>query len=307
MKSLNDILDLAKKVGPKKLAVALAEDEEILLALEQARKERIIQGILVGTKEKIEKLARKNQIDIGKFEIEEETDGFVASLKCCELVNRGEADLMMKGLVGTAHFMKAILDKEKGLGTDKLLSHVAVFEIPRYPKLLMITDVAINIAPRLMEKAQIIQNAVDVSHSLGIGTPLVACIAAVEKVNPDKMPATVDCACLSKMGERGQIKGAIIDGPLGFDNAISEKSAKVKGIQSQVAGKADIILCPNIETGNVIYKTLIEFTQAQCAAIVAGTKAPVILTSRADSHETKFMSIALGVASCKNASRRVEK
>ena len=299
MKSLNDILDLAKKIGPKKVAVALAEDEEVLLALGQARKEKIIEGILVGTKEKIEKLAQKDQIDIRKFEIEEETDGFVASLKCCEHINRGEADLMMKGLVGTAHFMKAILDKEKGLGTGKLLSHVAVFEIPRYPKLLMITDAAINISPSLMEKAQIIQNAVAVSHSLGIETPLVACIAAVEKVNPEKMPATVDCACLSMMAQRGQIKGVVVDGPLGLDNAISEKSAEVKGIKSQVAGNADIILCPNIETGNVIYKTLIEFAFAKCAAIVVGTKVPVILTSRADSHETKFMSIALGVAGCK--------
>ena len=298
MKSLNDILDLAKRIGPKKVAVALAEDEEVLLALEQARKEKVIEGILVGTKEMIEELASKNKIDIEKFEIDEETDGFKASLKCCELINKGKANLMMKGLVGTAHFMKAILDKEKGLGTHKLLSHVAVFEIPAYPKLLMITDAAINISPGLMEKAQITQNAVDVSHSLGIETPLVACVAAVEKVNPDRMPATVDCACLSKMAQRGQIKGAIVDGPLGLDNAISEKSAEVKGVKSQVAGKADIILCPNIETGNVIYKTLIEFAQAKCAAIVAGTKVPVILTSRADSYETKFMSIALGVASC---------
>ncbi len=298
MKSLNDILDLAKKVGPKKVVVALAEDEEVLLALEQARKEKVIEGILVGTKEKIEELALKNLIDIEKFEIDEETDGFSASLKCCELINKGKADLIMKGWVGTANFMKAILDKEKGLGTHKLLSHVAVFEIPAYPKLLMITDAAINISPGLMEKAQIIQNAVDVSHSLGIETPLVACIAAIEKVNPDRMPATVDCACLSKMAQRGQIKGAVVDGPLGLDNAISEKSAEVKGVKSQVAGKSDIILCPNIETGNVIYKTLIEFAQAKCAAIVAGTKVPVILTSRADSHETKFMSITLGVASC---------
>jgi phosphate butyryltransferase len=299
MKSLNHIFDLAKKIGPKKLAVALAEDEEVLLALEQARKEGLIEGILVGTKEKIEKLAEKNKIEIEKFEIEEETHGFEASLKCCELINKGKADLLMKGLVGTADFMKAILDKEKGLGTGKLLSHVAVFEIPTYPKLLMITDAAINISPSLMEKAQIIQNAVDVSHSLGIETPLVACIAAVEKVNPEKMPATVDCACLSKMAQRGQIKGAIVDGPLGLDNAISEKSAEVKGVESQVAGKADIILCPNIETGNAIYKTLIEFAQAKCGAIVVGTKVPVILTSRADSHETKLMSVALGVASCK--------
>ena len=298
MKSLNDIFNLAKKIGPKRVAVALAEDEEVLLALEQARKEKVIEGILVGTKEKIEKLAQKNQIDLQKFEIDQETDGFEASLKCCELINKGKADLMMKGLVGTAQFMKAILDKEKGLGTGRLLSHVAVFEIPTYPKLLMITDAAINISPSLMEKAQIIQNAVNVSHSLGIEAPLVACIAAAEKVNPDKMPATVDCACLSKMAQRGQIKGAVVDGPLGLDNAISEKSAEVKGVKSQVAGKADIILCPNIETGNVIYKTLIEFAQAKCGAIVVGAKVPVILTSRADSHETKLMSVALGVASC---------
>lgn len=298
MRTLNDILTLAKRIGPKRVAVAQAEDEEVLVALEQARKVKIVDIILVGRQDKIEKLALRNGIDIGRFEIRQEADGFSASLRCCELVNRGEADLVMKGLVGTAHFMKAILDKEFGLGTGKLLSHVAVFEIPTYPKLLMVTDAAINIAPSLAQKAQIIQNAVDVAHSLGIKLPNVACIAAVEKVYPDKMPATLDCACLSMMAERGQIKGALVDGPFGLDNAVSEESARIKGVESQMPGKADILLCPNIETGNAIYKTLIEFAQAKCAAIVVGTKVPVILTSRADSHETKFMSIALGVASC---------
>jgi len=298
MKTLDDILTLAKRIGPKKVAVAQAEDEEVLLALEQARKERIVDVILVGKLERIEKLAAKNLIDISEFEIQQEADEFSASFRCCELVNRKEADLVMKGLVGTAHFMKAILDKEYGLGTGKLLSHVAVFEIPAYPKLLMITDAAINIAPSLMDKAQIVQNAVDVAHSLGIDLPNVACIAAVEKVYPDKMPATLDCACLSMMAKRGQIKGALVDGPFGLDNAVSEESARAKGIHSQMSGKVDILLCPNIETGNAVYKTLIEFAQAKCAAIVVGTKAPVILTSRADSHETKFTSIALGVASC---------
>ena len=298
MKTLDDILTLAKRIGPKRVAVAQAEDEEVLVALEQARKEKIVDIILVGRQDRIEKLALRDGIDIGRFEIRQEVDGFSASLRCCELVNRGEADLVMKGLVGTAHFMKAILDKEKGLGTGKLLSHVAVFEIPTYPKLLMVTDAAINIVPSLLEKAQIIQNAVDVAHSLGIKLPNVACIAAVEKVYPDKMPATLDCACLSMMAERGQIKGALVDGPFGLDNAVSEESARIKGVESQMPGKADILLCPNIETGNAIYKTLIEFAQAKCAAIVVGTKVPVILTSRADSHETKFTSIALGVASC---------
>ena len=299
MKKLDDILTLAKSIGPKKVAVAQAEDEEVLLALSQAWKEKIVEPVLVGRQEKIEELATKNQIDISKFEIQQEDNGFSASLRCCMLVNRGEADLVMKGLVGTAYFMKAILDKEKGLGTGKLLSHVAVFEIPAYSKLLMITDAAINIAPSVTQKAQIIQNAVDVTHSLGTRLPSVACLAAVEKIYPEKMPATLDCACLSMMAKRGQIKGALVDGPFGLDNAVSEESAKTKGIHSQMPGKVDILLCPDIETGNAIYKTLIEFAQAKCAAIVVGTKAPVVLTSRADSQETKFMSITLGVAGCR--------
>lgn len=299
MKTLDDILMLAKKIGPKKVAVAQAEDEEVLVALEQARKEKIVQVILVGKPDRIESLAEKHKIEIDQFEIRPETDGFSASLNCCELVNQGKADFMMKGLVGTANFMKAILDREKGLVTGKLLSHVAVFQIPSYPRLLMITDAAINIAPSLLEKAQIIQNAVNVAHALGMALPNVACIAAVEKVYPEKMPATLDCACLSMMAKRGQITGAVVDGPFGLDNAISEEAARIKGVKSEMAGKVDILLCPGIEAGNAIYKTLTSFCQARCAALVVGTKAPVVLTSRADSHETKFMSLALGVASCK--------
>ena len=299
MKTLNDILNLAKKIGPKQIAIASAEDFQILRALEQARKEEIVDGILVGDEKKIRYLLAEAQMDEQNFEIINEIDGLKASLLCCDLINQKKADLMMKGLVGTTSFMRAILDKEKGLSTGKLLTHLAVFEIPDYPKLLMLTDAAINISPNLMEKAQIIQNAVEVAHSLGIQTPLVACIAAVEKINPEKMPATVDAAALSMMAKRGQISGAIVDGPFGLDNAISEESAKVKGVKSSIAGKADILLAPDIEAGNVIYKTLIEFARAKCAAIVLGTKVPVVLTSRADSHETKFMSIALGVVGCR--------
>jgi phosphate butyryltransferase len=298
MKTLQDILTLAQKIGPKKVAVAQAEDEDVLLALDKAREEGMVEVILVGRQDKIKRLAEKRAIDIGKFEIHQEQDAFSASLRCCELVNKGQADLVMKGLVGTAAFMRAILDKEKGLGTGKLLSHVAVFEIPSYHKLLMITDAAINIAPSLADKAQIIQNAVDLAQSLGTKMPNVACIAAVEKVYPDKMPATLDCACLSVMAKRGQIRGARVDGPFGLDNAVSEEAARIKGIKSQMAGQVDIILCPSVETGNVIYKTLVEFARAKCAALVVGTKAPVVLTSRADSDQTKFASIALGVASC---------
>ena len=149
-----------------------------------------------------------------------------------------------------------------------------------------------------MQKRQIVQNAVGVAHSLGIDLPNVACLAAVEKVYPDKMPATLDCAALSVMAKRGQIKGAVVDGPFGLDNAVSEESARVKGVTSEMAGKVDVLLCPNVEAGNALYKTLTAFAKAKCAAIVVGTKAPVVLTSRADSHQTKFVSIALGAVNC---------
>ncbi len=296
MRELKEILDLAKSIGPKRIAVAKAEDEEVFIALEHARREKIVRGILVGSIEKINKLAEKNKISLSEYELIQEEDEFKASLFCSELIHQGKVDLMMKGLVDTGLFMKGILDKEKGLTTGKLLTHVAVFEIPDFDRLLLLTDAAINIAPTLLEKAQIIQNAVDLAKSLQIENPKVACIAAMEKVNPEKMPATVDAACLSMMAKRGQIKGAIVDGPFGLDNAVSVESARIKGVKSPIAGKADILLCPNIESGNVIYKTLMEFAKAKCGAIVLGTKAPVVLTSRADSNETKFMSIVLGVA-----------
>jgi phosphate butyryltransferase len=299
MKSLSEILNLAQKTGPQRIAVAAPEDKEILLALDQARRERIIKGTLIGSADKIRGLSKENKIDPKYFEIVDEPDGFKASLLCCQLVNQGKAALMMKGLVGTAPFMQAILDKEKGLTTGRLLSHLAVFEIPSYPKLLMLTDVAINIAPNLSEKAQIIQNAVDMAHCLGIERPFVACIAAIEKINAEKMPSTVDAAALSMMARRGQIKGAVVDGPFGLDNAVSVEAARIKGIKSEIAGKADILLVPYIESGNVIYKTLTELAQAKCAAIVLGAKSPVVLTSRADNYETKFISIALGVAGCR--------
>lgn len=298
MKSLNEILEIARKIGPLKIAVAAPEDKEVLQALNRAAKEKIIQGILIGNSKNIKKICKEKEINLENFEIIDEPDGFKASLLCCELVNQKKAALMMKGLVGTADFLKAILDKEEGLTTGKLLSHLAVFEIPFYPKLLMLTDVAINISPDLSEKAQIIQNAVDMAHCLGIKRPFVACIAAIEKINPEKMRSTVDAAALSMMAKRGQIKGAVVDGPFGMDNAVSLESAKIKGVKSEIAGKADILLVPQIESGNVIYKTLTELARAKCAAIVLGAKSPVVLTSRADSHETKLLSIALGVAGC---------
>jgi phosphate butyryltransferase len=209
-----------------------------------------------------------------------------------ELVSSGNADMVMKGLVDTATFLRAVLDKEKGLRTGKILSHVAVFDVPALQRIIVLTDAAMNIAPDLMTKKQILENAVGIAKSIGIDTPKVAVVAAVEVVNPDMQP-TLDAAVLSKMNDRGQIKGCIVDGPFAIDNALSEEAAEHKGIKSPVAGKADIILVPNIETGNVMYKTLTYTSNAKNGGILAGAAAPVILTSRSDSHESKLYSIAL--------------
>ncbi|KPL03813.1 MAG: hypothetical protein AMJ90_02960 [candidate division Zixibacteria bacterium SM23_73_2] len=296
MKDLKEILNKAKSLGPKKIAVANALDFEVILALKKAKKEKIAEGILTGRKEEIEKLLDKAEINSGYFDIENIEDEFSASQFCCDLINKGKADVLMKGLVGTASFMKAILDKQRGIGTGKLLSHLAVFEIFNFSRILMLTDAAINISPDLLEKAQIIQNAADFAHRLGMFDPKVLCITPVEKINPEKLPSTVDCACLSMMAKRGQIKGALVDGPFGLDNAVSEEAARIKKIKSPLAGKADILLAPDIEAGNVLYKTLTELAGARCGAVVLGTKVPVVLTSRADNFETKFLSIALAVA-----------
>jgi len=251
-------------------------------------------------KKKIRDVASEHSISLDNFEIIHEPDHLKASLKCCELIRKGEASVIMKGQVDTSKYMKAILNKEKGLGTGKLLSHVAVFEVETYPKLIFVTDAAVNIAPELNEKVTIINNAVQVAKSLKIEKPLVACCTAIEKVNAKAMPATIDAALLAKMSDRGQIKGCIVDGPFGLDNAISMESAEIKKIKSPVAGRADIILCNDIESANYLYKTLIFLAKAKAGAIVTGAAAPVVLTSRADSHETKYLSIVLGLLNSRN-------
>ena len=209
-----------------------------------------------------------------------------------ELVSSGKADMVMKGLVDTATFLRSVLNKEVGLRTGKLMSHVAVFEIEGIDRLIYLTDAAFNTYPDLKAKKQIIENAVSVAHACGLEIPKVAPICAVEVVNPD-MPATLDASLLSKMNDRGQIKGCIVDGPLALDNAISEEAAHHKGITGPVAGKADVLVLPNIETANVMYKCLTYTSRSKNGGLLVGTSAPVILTSRADSFETKVHSIAL--------------
>lgn len=210
-------------------------------------------------------------------------------------LRNGEADVLMKGNIPTANILKAVLNKEWGLRKGSVLSHVAAFEVPNYDRLIFVTDAAMNIAPDVTQKAAIIQNTVEVAQAIGIDLPKVAPIAAVEVVNP-AMQATIDAAMLTQMNRRGQIKDCIVDGPLALDNAVSQIAAEHKGIVSDVAGKADILLVPTIEAGNVLYKSLVYFADAKVGAMIAGAKAPVVLTSRADSAETKVYSLALAVA-----------
>jgi len=292
IKSFDEVLTKVKERPIKKVAVAVAQDEPVLEAIRDAMAEGIAQAVLVGDKEKIEEAAHKINMSLDGVEIIDEKDNSKACLTAVELVSSKKADMVMKGLVDTATFLRAVLNKEKGLRTGKVLSHVAVFDVPALKRIILLTDAAMNIAPDLVAKKQILENAVGIASAIGIEMPKVAPVCAVEVVNPDMQP-TIDAAVLSKMNERGQIKGCIVDGPLAIDNALSMEAAKHKGIKSPVAGQADIILVPNIETGNVMYKTLVYTANAKNGGILAGAAAPVILTSRADSPESKLFSIAL--------------
>ncbi|WP_055668806.1 phosphate butyryltransferase [Desnuesiella massiliensis] len=292
VRSFNEVLEKVKSSEIKKVAVAVAQDEPVLEAIKEAKAKGLAEAILVGDENEIKAIAEKLGMDLSLYEVIHEVNPSKAALKAVELVSTGKADMVMKGLVDTANFLRAVLNKEVGLRTGKLMSHVAVFEIPAFDRLIFMTDAAFNMYPDLKAKIDILNNAVKVAHAVGIDMPKVAPICAVEVVNPD-MPATVDASILSKMNDRGQIKGCIVDGPLALDNALSEEAAAHKKVSGPVAGKADIMLLPNIDSANVMYKTLTYTTDSKNGGILVGTSAPVILTSRADSFETKVNSIAL--------------
>lgn len=294
IKSFEEVLKIAKERGPKTVSVACAQDRDVLKAVDNAKQNGIVEAILVGDQTKIEAIAKEENIDLSGYELIHIEDLAEASLKAVELVSSGKAHMVMKGLVDTGIILKAVLNKEVGLRTGSVLSHVALFDVINYPRLLLVTDAAMNIAPDLQQKKQIIENSLQVARGLDIELPKVAVICAKEKVNP-KMPATVEAGELVKMNENGELTGCIVGGPFALDNAVSEKAAKLKGIDHPVAGKADVLMCPNIESGNILYKTLGFLANAKSAGVIVGAKAPIILTSRADSEESKLNSIALGV------------
>ena len=291
IKTLDELRNVS---ASSKLAVAVAQDAEVLLAVDGARKLGIASAILVGDEPQIRSIAESLNIDPANYQIVHEADKVEACRKAVKLVRDKEADVVMKGLVDTSIILKAVLDKEIGLRQSPVLRHVAVFEVPGYDRLFYLTDAAMNIAPDMETKKHIINNAVKVAHALGNENPIVAALCAVEKVNP-KMQATLDAAALVEANQAGQIPGCTVIGPLALDNAISVEAAHHKGITDPNAGHADILLVPAIEVGNVFYKSMVFMARAKNAGVIVGAKAPVVLTSRADSDETKLNSIALAL------------
>ncbi|MFY0757656.1 phosphate butyryltransferase [Metabacillus dongyingensis] len=294
--NLEDLLEKAARLDNKTVAVASAEDAEVLEAVLEASERGLANFILFGNKEEIEIMLQERSTDVNKFSIRHARSVDQASEFAVKAVFQNEADVLMKGNVPTAVILKAVLNKEYGLRTGKILSHVAVFEVPGYDRYTIVTDAAMNLAPDLDQKKQILANSVMVARKIGIDIPRVAPLAAVEVINPS-MQATIDAAALTQMNKRGQIKDCIVDGPLALDNAVSFEAAEHKGIKSEVAGQSDILLVPTIEVGNVLYKSLMYFANAKVGAIVAGAKAPIVLTSRADSAESKLYSLALAICS----------
>ncbi len=276
--------------GARTLAVAVAQDTEVLLAVEAARKLGLAKAILVGIQEEIAALAAQHEIPLQEYRVIHVEDKTEACRTAVKLVRDGEADVLMKGLVDTSVILKAVLDKEIGLREAPVLSHVAVFEVPGMDRLLYVTDAPMNIAPDVEAKKHIIGNAVKVAHALGNERPIVTALCAVEKVNP-KMQATLDAAELAE----ANIPGCRVMGPLALDNAVSVEAAKHKGITDPDAGKSDILLVPAIETGNALYKSLVFLAKARNAGMIVGAKAPIVLTSRADSDDAKLNSIALAL------------
>ena len=294
---INKLDDMLKKLkGDKRvnLSVAAAHDEEVLLAIKSAVEMEIITPILIGEENKIREISKEINFDLSKFKIINKETIEECAETAVKLVSSGEADFVMKGLLDTSVILKAVLNKEWGLRTDSLLSHVMVYEVPSYDKLLVTTDGGMNIAPDYDQKVKILKNAIEATKPLGLKHIKVACLAAKEKVN-SKMQATVDARALQEAGERGEFgKDVTVEGPLAFDLAVSKEAAKVKGFKSKVSGETDIMLMPTIEVGNGIGKALTYFAGAKSAGIIMGAKAPIVLVSRADSHESKLYSIAYG-------------
>jgi phosphate butyryltransferase len=300
IRSLSQLLEYAKKIGaekgPKKGSVAMAEDAGLLSAIEEARVAGFAEAILVGRKEKMEEAAKAAGVDLSNYEVVDEPRGETAmALTSVEKVSSGQAHIYMKGQLHTNNFLRGMLNKEVGLRKGKnTISHCYFHSVEGFDRVFFVADAAFNMYPDLSAKADILQNTVNFARAFGVQEPKAAVLAAVEVVNPD-MPCTLEAAALTVMNRRGQIKNCIVDGPFALDNAVSEESARTKGIVSPVAGNADVLLVPDIEAGNMMVKALVYFSKNETAGLILGAAAPVILTSRADTPRAKMLSIAAAV------------
>jgi phosphate acetyltransferase len=288
------LIAVAKRVQSAKAIVVHPCDETSLRGAIEAAQSGLIEPLLVGPEAKIRNVARDAKIDIGKFELVDAAHSHAAAAKAVELIRAGGGELLMKGSLHTDELMREVTASSTGLRTERRISHVFVMDVPTYAETLFLTDAAVNIVPDLDAKRDIVQNAVDLFRAIGLGTPRVAILSAVETVT-SKIPATIEAAALCKMADRGQITGAVLDGPLAFDNAIDPQAARIKGIESAVAGKAQILVVPDLEAGNMLAKNLIYLAKADSAGLVLGARVPIVLTSRADSVRSRMASCAVAV------------
>jgi phosphate acetyltransferase len=288
------LIEACAELDPVSTAVAHPCDEASLSAAVEAAEAGLIVPILVGPQAKIRRVAEQCGLDISPYRLIDVPHSHAAAARAVELVRAGEAETLMKGSLHTDELMAEVVRKDTGLRTERRISHVFIMDVPTYPKPLAVTDAAINIFPDLETKVDIVQNAIDMAHALGREKPKVAILSAVETVTP-KIPSTIDAAALCKMAERSQITGALLDGPLAFDNAISKEAAQIKGIRSEVAGDPDILVVPDLEAGNMLAKQLSFLANADAAGIVLGARVPIILTSRADTVRARLASCAVAV------------
>ncbi len=292
LKSFQEVHDRVRDAGRRRLAVVGAAHPSTLMAVSQAYEAGLVDALLFGPAEQVRTAAEKAGLDVSTFEIRNVSGDPEIAAAAVGAVRAGEAEMLMKGSVATGVTLKAVLDKENGLRSGKLLSHIACLEVPGHDRLIWVTDGGMNIKPDQPAKAEILANAVNALHRLGYDRPNVAVLTAVETVNPD-MPDTVDAAALTQMGKRGQFGECVVDGPLALDLATDAEAARIKGVQSPVAGRADIYLVPDIQVGNIFAKGLIYLGGAKVGGMIAGATAPIVLLSRADTTETKLNSIAL--------------
>ncbi len=303
IKNFDELVTAAKQVGPKRIAVAGGDEHEVILAAQEATELGIARCTLVGNLEKIHREAQEHHVSLYGISLLDEPSSKRTIRRVVSLAREGEADVIMKGSVSTGSLLTVVLNREIGLRTGALLSHVGIFEVPGYDRFIFVSDGGVNITPTVDQKLEIIKNAVDVAHRLGLEKPKVALLAASELLSPH-IPASLDALALAKMAEQGWVEDAYVDGPLALDTAVSPEAAEVAGVKGPVAGRADVLVVPDVDTGNMVAKVITFFVRGRMAGVVTGAKVPLVISSRADLHEVKLVSMALGVVLAANPPRR---